>query len=104
MSPADVIEFALGTGMDAATSTRRTTRPGARRPASDHVSAGVLSRRELDVARRIADGASNAETAAALFISERTVESHVTSIFNKLGFTSRVQVARWVALEDARRP
>ena len=57
---------------------------------------GGLSRREMEVARLMADGASNADTASQLFISERTVESHVTNIFNKLGVDSRVQVVRWV--------
>jgi predicted ATPase/DNA-binding CsgD family transcriptional regulator len=57
----------------------------------------VLSPREMEVARLVADGVSNAQAAAQLFISERTVESHVTNIFNKLGVDSRVQVARWVA-------
>lgn len=56
----------------------------------------ILSRREMEVAQLMADGATNAETAAQLFISERTVESHVTNIFNKLGVDSRVQVVRWV--------
>jgi len=60
-----------------------------------------LSRREMEVARLIADGASNADAASQLFISERTVESHVTSIFNKLGVDSRVQVTRWITeVED----
>ncbi|HYU50719.1 MAG TPA: LuxR C-terminal-related transcriptional regulator [Candidatus Limnocylindria bacterium] len=57
----------------------------------------MLSPREMEVARLVADGATNAQAAAQLFISERTVESHVTNIFNKLGVDSRVQVARWVA-------
>ena len=62
-------------------------------PASD----GPLSRRELEVAELVADGASNAQVAARLFISERTVESHVANIFNKLGVDTRLQVARWFA-------
>jgi non-specific serine/threonine protein kinase len=59
--------------------------------------AGPLSRREMEVAALVADGASNAQVAARLFISDRTVESHVASIFNKLGVDSRLQVARWFA-------
>ena len=61
---------------------------------------GGLSRRELEVAQLMADGATNADAAAQLFISERTVESHVTNIFNKLGVDSRVQVVRWVTSLD----
>jgi non-specific serine/threonine protein kinase len=82
------VELGLSSGRQTA------SRPAARRPA------GPLSPRELEVARLVADGASNSETAARLFISERTVESHVASIFNKLGLDSRVQVARWVAALD----
>jgi non-specific serine/threonine protein kinase len=66
----------------------------ARQPES---SDGPLSRRELEVAGLVADGASNAQVAARLFISERTVESHLASIFNKLGVDTRLQVARWFA-------
>ena len=55
----------------------------------------------MEVARLVADGATNAQAAAQLFISERTIESHVTNIFNKLGVDSRVQVARWVAATGA---
>ena len=60
-------------------------------------SAGPLSRREMEVASLVAEGATNAQVAGSLFISERTVESHLASIFNKLGVDSRLQVARWIA-------
>ncbi|TMD24746.1 MAG: LuxR family transcriptional regulator [Chloroflexi bacterium] len=57
----------------------------------------LLGRREADVARLVAEGLSNKQIGARLFISERTVDSHVRSILNKLGFNSRAQIAGWVA-------
>jgi len=62
--------------------------------------AGVLRPRETDVARLVAEGLSNKEIGARLFISERTVESHVRNIMNKLGFNSRAQIAGWAAAMD----
>jgi DNA-binding CsgD family transcriptional regulator/predicted transcriptional regulator len=56
---------------------------------------GGLTEREHEVASHIAQGESNHEIAEALVVSERTVESHVTNILNKLGFTSRVQIRKW---------
>ncbi len=67
---------------------------------SDGGGASVLSKRQADVARLIADGLSNKQIGARLFISERTVDSHVRSIFNKLGFSSRAQIARWIAAAE----
>ncbi|OLB95252.1 MAG: LuxR family transcriptional regulator [Actinobacteria bacterium 13_2_20CM_2_66_6] len=64
----------------------------------DDVGAGLLAKREVEVARLVADGLSNKQIGARLFISERTVDSHVRSILNKLGFNSRAQIAGWVAL------
>jgi non-specific serine/threonine protein kinase len=59
--------------------------------------AAPLSPRELQVARLVAGGRSNKEIAAELVISQRTAENHVEHILTKLGFTSRAQVAAWVA-------
>jgi non-specific serine/threonine protein kinase len=90
MDRSEVVDYALGVA---------SSPPRARAKAAPGPSA-ALSPRELEVARLIADGVSNAQTAAQLFIGERTVESHVASIFNKLGVDSRVQVARWIANLD----
>nr|WP_221473650.1 response regulator transcription factor [Planomonospora venezuelensis] len=51
--------------------------------------ADPLSARELEVLRLIAEGATNRETAARLFISEATVKSHVLHIYTKLGVNDR---------------
>jgi len=45
---------------------------------------------------------SNKQIGARLFISERTVDSHVRSILNKLGFSSRAQIAHWIASTEER--
>ncbi|HXH05550.1 MAG TPA: LuxR C-terminal-related transcriptional regulator [Vicinamibacterales bacterium] len=50
---------------------------------------GGLSGRELQVLRLVAAGKTNRQIAAELFISERTVERHLSNIFNKLGLSSR---------------
>jgi DNA-binding CsgD family transcriptional regulator len=53
-----------------------------------------LSPQELQVARIAARGQNNLEIAAALFISRKTVEAHLTRIYRKLGIRSRTQLAR----------
>jgi DNA-binding CsgD family transcriptional regulator len=58
-----------------------------------------LTLRELDVLREIVAGQSDRAIADALFISHRTVTSHVTSILSKLGVTSRTAAAA-IAVRD----
>jgi non-specific serine/threonine protein kinase len=55
-----------------------------------------LSRREQEVAERLAQGLTNREIAAALAITEHTVARHVEHILDKLGMRSRAEVAAWV--------
>ncbi|PSB06873.1 hypothetical protein C7B76_28905 [filamentous cyanobacterium CCP2] len=52
-----------------------------------------LSVRELEVLKLIAEGQSNFEIAAHLYLSHSTVKTHVRAIFNKLGVDHRVQAA-----------
>jgi non-specific serine/threonine protein kinase len=56
---------------------------------------GGLTRREREVAALIAQGKYNREIAGALAVNERTIETHVSNILSKLGFTSRRQIADW---------
>jgi non-specific serine/threonine protein kinase len=58
-----------------------------------------LTRREREVATHVAQGMSNRAIATALFIAEKTVEMHVSSCLSKFGFTSRTQLATWVAAQ-----
>lgn len=58
-----------------------------------------LSPREQEVSDLVARGLTNRDIAAELGISERTVDSHVQHILNKLGFRSRAQIAAWTVKE-----
>ncbi len=53
----------------------------------------ALTEREMEVLKRVARGQANKEIAHALFVEERTVKSHVSSVLGKLGVKSRTQAA-----------
>src|SRR5439155_4532645 len=52
-----------------------------------------LTAQELAVARLVADGMSNRQVAAELFVSIKTVQFHLTHIYSKLGVSSRTELA-----------
>jgi DNA-binding CsgD family transcriptional regulator/tetratricopeptide (TPR) repeat protein len=54
-----------------------------------------LTIREFEVASLIGQGMSNLEIAADLILSKRTIETHVSHILSKLGFSNRAQIMRW---------
>lgn len=61
--------------------------------------AGPLTRKELEVLARLAEGRSNREIATTLFVTQATVKSHLAHIYVKLGVTGRQEaIARAVAL------
>jgi DNA-binding NarL/FixJ family response regulator len=61
--------------------------------------AASLTRRERDVLAMVAAGKSNREISRALVISERTVQSHLSSVLRKVGLASRTQAALWALKE-----
>ena len=75
----------------------RRSRPGA----ANEAGIASLSARELELARLVVDRKTNSEIAAALFLSQKTVESHLRNIFRKLGISSRVELARAVERADS---
>lgn len=62
----------------------------------------LLSQRQLEVLRLVADGRRNDEIAAALFVSQNTVKFHIHEIYSKLGVRNRVQAAQMLLAEDGR--
>jgi non-specific serine/threonine protein kinase len=82
MTPEQTIEYALNRSSVPETAVLETN------PAE-------LSARELEVLRLVTHGMTNAEVAAELFISSRTVGWHLSSIYRKLGFSSRTEATRF---------
>ncbi len=73
-------------------SVHRRTRPGK----ADGSGVESLTERELQIARLVVDRKTNPQIAAELFLSSKTVETHLRNTFRKLGVASRVEVARVV--------
>jgi DNA-binding CsgD family transcriptional regulator len=78
----------------------RRTRAGK----ADGTSIDSLTERELQVARLVVDRKTNPEIAAELFLSQKTVESHLRNIFRKIDVSSRVELARVVEHADQDAP
>jgi DNA-binding CsgD family transcriptional regulator len=60
-----------------------------------------LTERELQIARLIVERKTNGEIAGELFLSKKTIETHIRNMFHKLDASSRVEIAR--AVEEAER-
>ncbi|WP_173077441.1 ATP-binding protein [Phytohabitans rumicis] len=87
LSAADAVAMAL----------ERQPRVQVPKPRMDAAAGLGLTKREREVAALIAQGLTNREIAARLVVAQRTAEGHVENILSKLGFTSRTQVAGWLA-------
>jgi DNA-binding CsgD family transcriptional regulator len=72
----------------------RVPKPASRR-------SNELTPQELRVALAVSDGATNRETSAALFLSTKTIEAHLSSIYRKLGVRSRTELASLMARDHA---
>jgi DNA-binding CsgD family transcriptional regulator len=70
------------------------------RPPSTGTGVGALSSREREVAGLVAAGKTNRDIAAALYLSEKTIESHLARIYDKLGVHSRAALTAIVVRED----
>ncbi len=90
----------VGADQERAVAVRELRKLGRRAPRRDAAPAGGrlagLSARESEVAALVADGATNQAVADALFLSVKTVESHLRNIFAKTGVSSREALAATV--------
>ncbi|WP_084956599.1 ATP-binding protein [Thermoactinospora rubra] len=83
---------ALGATREAARCRHALREWGLATPVPRRSRDGVLSARELEVARLVAQGRTNREIAEVLFLSRRTVETHVATVLRKLGVPSRAHI------------
>jgi predicted ATPase/DNA-binding SARP family transcriptional activator/DNA-binding CsgD family transcriptional regulator len=90
MEMKEALEYALSTEEE----TNPLTTPAPEEPSADQVPL-TLTRREQEVAALVSQGMSNRQIAQELYLSERTIENHVSKILRKLHLTSRTEIAAW---------
>lgn len=87
-------EVTVGTLIDAGKTTKKHPKRHLRSVSNGAANLGtVLSARELEVVRLIAEGLSNKQIGANLKLSDKTIKNHISHILGKLGLTARTQVA-----------
>ena len=92
----EAIEYALSSEVPSATSPSSAAAEPSPSSAPEHP--GGLTAREVEVLGLVAEGMTSAEIAKELYLSPRTVEAHITSIYHKIGVSSRSAATRF-ALE-----
>jgi DNA-binding NarL/FixJ family response regulator len=102
---ADAVLSACGARQQAAAAARELRRLGRRvvrhrERAVSPAGSDQLSAREREVAHHVALGETNREVAAALFLSEKTIESHLARIYSKLGVHSRTALTAIIGREE----
>jgi predicted ATPase/DNA-binding SARP family transcriptional activator/DNA-binding CsgD family transcriptional regulator len=91
MSAEEAAEYALSEEVASAAPER----PQAGRERDERPTTDPLSAREREVASLLAQGLSNRQIAQTLYLSERTIENHVSKILRKLDLDSRTEIASW---------
>jgi DNA-binding NarL/FixJ family response regulator len=64
-------------------------------PSAEPTQTGLLTRRELEILRLVAEGFSNSELARMLWVTEQTVKFHLSNIYRKLDVANRTEASRW---------
>jgi non-specific serine/threonine protein kinase len=91
MAPEEAVSFALASPSETIDTRKTTSKP------PDPL---ALTRREQGIATLVAEGLTNRQIAVKLFISKRTAETHIQHILNKLGVSSRSQIAVWAVRQQ----